>query len=411
MPIELNGVKLSFVLDTGVSRPILFNLANLDSLQIKNTEQSFLRGLGNKGTITAIRSRGNLIKVGEAIAVNRDISMVFDPTINFTSRLGVPVHGIIGYDIFKDFIVEMNYQSKYIRLHKQHSFKKPKSSSWQEVGIEIIKRKPYINGVVYDNSNTIPVKLLIDTGGSDALWLFEGSKQDIKIPEDKYFKDFLGKGLSGPVYGKRSKVNAFSLGDFRLNDVNVAYPDSLYLSIATKIKERNGSVSGNILRRFNLFFDYQSGRLWFKKNSSFKLPFYYNNSGITVEQNGYRVVKEKQTSSRLDSYGRNISDNSKGIDLTDIYRLVLRPSFQVVELRENSNAKHAGVQLGDIILSINGNETSAMSLQEVNSYFYDRKGKMIRLKIERDKEVIVMRFALDDVFQKKEPIVNSIDSN
>ena len=49
MPIELNGVKLSFVLDTGVSRPILFNLVNMDSLQIKNTERAYLRGLGSNG--------------------------------------------------------------------------------------------------------------------------------------------------------------------------------------------------------------------------------------------------------------------------------------------------------------------------------------------------------------------------
>ena len=30
VPIEINGVKLSFVLDTGVSKPILFNLSEND---------------------------------------------------------------------------------------------------------------------------------------------------------------------------------------------------------------------------------------------------------------------------------------------------------------------------------------------------------------------------------------------
>lgn len=49
LPVELNGVQLSFVLDTGVSRPILFNLVNTNSLQIKNTEVSYLRGLGSNG--------------------------------------------------------------------------------------------------------------------------------------------------------------------------------------------------------------------------------------------------------------------------------------------------------------------------------------------------------------------------
>ena len=32
IPVEINGVELSFVLDSGVSRPILFNLTESDSL-------------------------------------------------------------------------------------------------------------------------------------------------------------------------------------------------------------------------------------------------------------------------------------------------------------------------------------------------------------------------------------------
>ena len=38
IPVEINDVKLSFILDTGVSKPILFNFLNIsDSLHIKNT--------------------------------------------------------------------------------------------------------------------------------------------------------------------------------------------------------------------------------------------------------------------------------------------------------------------------------------------------------------------------------------
>ena len=277
MPIELNGVKLSFVLDTGVSRPILFNLVNMDSLQIKNTERAYLRGLGSNGSIQAIKSKGNIIKIGEAIAVNKDVSMVFDPSINFTPRLGEPVHGIIGFDIFKNFVVEINYASKYIELYKPEFFKPKTSSKWNRLSIEVINKKPYLKGKVRLSLEKIPVKLLIDTGSSDALWLFEGSKKNIEVSH---------------VYGRRSKVKSFSVASFTLDKVNVAFPDSIYLSIARNFKQRNGSISGYILKRFNIFFDYNGEQIWIKKNSNFKAPFYYNNSGITLEQRGYRVVKE-----------------------------------------------------------------------------------------------------------------------
>ncbi len=52
IPVEINGVELSFLLDSGVSKPILFNIINLsDSLQIHNVELVYLRGLGSEGSI------------------------------------------------------------------------------------------------------------------------------------------------------------------------------------------------------------------------------------------------------------------------------------------------------------------------------------------------------------------------
>ena len=115
VPIEINGVKLSFVLDTGVSKPILFNLSENDSLDLKNVKTFYLHGLGGDGKVQAIKSSYNKLKIGDAIGLKQDIYVVLDSQINFTSRLGVLVHGIIGYNIFKDFVVEINYRSKYIR--------------------------------------------------------------------------------------------------------------------------------------------------------------------------------------------------------------------------------------------------------------------------------------------------------
>ena len=57
-----------------------------------------------------------MIKIGKAVNVNQEVFVVFDEEINFTPRLGVPIHGIIGYDIFKDFVVEINYSSKSLYL-------------------------------------------------------------------------------------------------------------------------------------------------------------------------------------------------------------------------------------------------------------------------------------------------------
>ena len=79
LPVEVNGVELSFLLDSGVSKPILFNIANhADSLQINHVEIIYLRGLGGEGSIEALKSKHNLFRIGNAINVNQDVFVVFD---------------------------------------------------------------------------------------------------------------------------------------------------------------------------------------------------------------------------------------------------------------------------------------------------------------------------------------------
>lgn len=397
-PVEVNGAKLSFLLDSGVSKPILFNIINIsDSIRINQVESIYLRGLGDGGFIEAFRSKHNIFKLGDAINVNQEIYVIFDESINFTPRLGVPVHGIIGYDIFKDFIVEINYASKYIKLHSPKTFKYKKCKKCQTFDLELNQNKPYINAQVEIHSNQIPVKLLIDSGGSDALWLFESDSLGIYPDEDKFFPDFLGKGLSGSVHGKRTKIHSFSINDFHLNNVNVAFPDSSAISFARKFKERNGSVAGEILKRFNMIIDYNASKITLKKNKNFKLPFHYNMSGIVIEQDGMRVVKEKQDAEAKDSYGKS-SDGIKAISISESYKYLLKPAFLIVELRKNSPAELAGLLIGDIILRINGKEAHHLKMQDINNMLRADVGDLIRLKVDRNGVELDFTFKLKSLF-------------
>lgn len=395
VPVEVNGVTLSFLFDTGVSKPILFNIANIDTLQINNVETVYLRGLGGGEPVEALKSQNNLFKIGNAINFDQDIYVVFDSSINFTPRLGIPVHGIIGFDLFRDFTVEINYSSKYLRLHKPETFVYRKCRKCEQFNLSFYNNKPYINGTVKIGVENLPVKLLIDTGSSDALWLFEEDSLGMKPLNNNYFDDFLGKGLSGSVYGKRTKVKSFSLKSFVLKNVNVAFPDSTSISYARKHEERNGSISGEILKRFNIIMDYKNARITLKKNNKFRSPFRYNKSGIVLEQNGIRVVKEKYFEKPFNNYGKSNEGNAI-INFTELFRLNLKPAFSIVELRKDSPAERAGLLIGDVILSINGKDTYNMKLQDLVEIFSDDDDKLIRLGIERDNKQMRINFRLED---------------
>ena len=403
IPLKINNVTLSFLLDTGVSRPILFNLTERDSLDLKDIQTFYLRGLGGDGKLKALKSSYNRFKIGNAVSTNQDLYVVYDKTINFTSRLGVLVHGIIGYDVFKDFVVEINYNSKYIRLHKPTSFRPKSSKKWKTLPIIIHRRKPYLEAEVTIDSIEKHVKLLIDTGSSDALWLFEDKGAGLIPKKDLVFVDYLGKGLSGSVYGKRSKVKRFALSDFNLKDVNVAFPDSLSINVAKVYKGRNGSIGSGILKRFNLFFDYTNKKLYLKKNGFFREPFTYNNSGIVLEHNGSMFVKEEIDLPAVGAYNSKESRNAVQINFSINYNISLKPMYKIVEVRPSSNAYETGLRVEDILIGINGKQAYNFKLAEITKILHGKTGKSIRLKIEREGEIMVFKFKLDDAFKKNEP--------
>jgi len=401
IPVELNGVELSFVLDTGVSNPILFNLTNIDSVQVKKVETIFLRGLGGGDPLEAVKSKSNHFKIGNAINVNQDIYVVFDKDLNFTPRLGIPVHGIIGSSLFTNFIVEINYSRKYLKLHKPDTYKYKKCKKCETFNLSFYNNKPYLDAEVQIDSLFKPIKLLVDTGSSDAIWLFEDKTLGIKPPDKMYFNDFLGKGLSGNIYGKRSKVKTLKLKKFELNNVNSAFPDSIAISYAKKFTQRNGSICGNLLKRFNLIIDYKNARLTLKKNKNYNTPFYYNRSGIIIEQRGFVVVKEKVASKEANHEAPESSSNIK-ISAVDYYRFTTKPAYTIVDIRKGSPAERVGLLKGDVIVSINGKETYKEELQNVIGYFKSKVGKLINLKIDRNGSILSYQFRLEDVFKQKE---------
>ncbi|OIQ27943.1 MAG: signaling protein [Bacteroidetes bacterium MedPE-SWsnd-G2] len=403
IPVEVNGLKLSFLLDSGVSKPILFNINGVsDTLKMDNVEVFTLRGLGADGSIEALKSKNNFVRVGDAINVHQDIYVVQDESINFAPRLGVPIHGIIGYDLLKDFVVEINYSSKYLRFSNPKTYKYKNCKRCKAFDLTLYKNKPYIDAIVGVHGKDVPVKLLIDSGGSDALWLFNDKEQGLFPHEEMFFADYLGKGLSGDLHGKRSKVNTFSLNDFKLKNVNVAYPDSSSISLARRFKARSGSMSGELLKRFNVIFDYPSKKITLKPNGNFRDPFYYNKSGIVLEQEGLRVVKMKEKPVMVENFGTSTNTgNNLTVYNTAGYSFHIKPAFRIVELRLDSPADKAGLLKDDVILAINNKDTHDLKLQEVNQMFRAEDGKLIKLKVDREGRIMDFQFKLENVFKQK----------
>jgi hypothetical protein len=392
IPVNINGAKLNFLLDTGVEKTILFSLEDTDSLIFNKIEKIKIRGLGIGSSINALKSTENIINIKNYIDKNHEIYIILDNDINFSSQLGIPVHGIIGFEFFSQHFIEINYQRKKIFVYKnKESFSKSKLKRFDQIPIVIESEKPFINALVSLNDNITNTKLLIDTGGSDALWLFENN-ENIKLPP-KYFQDFLGRGFSGNIYGKRSRIEKIKMGSNEIISPTISFPDSLSLKNVTLTNGRNGSIGSEILRRFTILFDYTNKKMYLKKNTDFKDPFNYNMSGIEIQHSGLQLVKEEiPLYTKLAS--TDVTYIAKGEPTSVKYQFSLKPIYEIINVRPDSPAAIAGLKKGDVILKINGSQSFKYKLQQINQLMQSEEGKKITLEIERNKTILKFRFQL-----------------
>ncbi len=399
IPIEVNGAKLSFILDSGVSKPILFNVSDQDSVQLRNVSEITIKGLGGGQPIKGLSSKDNFFRLNEIRNYNQLLYVVLDKEMNFSPSLGIPIHGIIGYDLFRDFVVEINYSAEYIKFHDPEFYKEKENKKSQTLPIAIRRNRAYIDGnIVLGTTKDVPVKLLIDTGSTDAVWLFKDEKKGLGIPEQNY-QDFLGEGLNGSIFGKRTKVNSINIGDFALKEAKAAFPDMETFSTSVVPGNRNGSIGGAILKRFNIVFNYPAKQITLKKNRHFSTPFQYNMSGLQLQHNGVRYIADRIADSR----GFVINSNRKFGDVQILMenqtRLSLVPEIIVSGIRAGSPAELAGLQEGDIILAVNGRRIHSYKLQEVMKMLNEKEGKRIKVLIERYNKDLLFSFVLKKAFK------------
>jgi hypothetical protein len=397
IPIKVNGVELHFLLDSGVEETIMFSMEDKKEVSFYNVEKITLRGLGSENSIEGLKSTNNILEINGLKYLNHLLYIVLDQSFNLSSHIGIPVNGIIGYNFLKSNLVEINYDRKRIVVYKRNNkIKKRLDKKFELVPITIERSKPYLASRIAIESTEIPVKLLIDIGNSDAIWLFENPQKAIVIP-DKNFEDYLGQGFSGDVIGKRAQIGKFAFSKFEFKSPIVAFPDSTSIKNVRMVKDRAGSVGAEILRRFNMVFDYQNQQLFLKKNSNFNSSFNYNKSGVEIQHYGLQWVQETVSLETV-KFGGNVVVENGEVNLSNFkYKFVLKPIYIVANVRKNSPAAISGLQKGDVIVSINQKPGHTFTLEKINSILKSEEENWIHFEVERDSQILKFKFQLLNV--------------
>jgi hypothetical protein len=312
---------------------------------------------------------------------------------SFTTSIGIPIHGILGADFFTDNIVEIQYDTKRIVVYRKETKRFiTKILNYKKIFFNIKDKKPYIPvSISIEEKTQQNLELLVDTGLSDGLWIFE---KELNIENKKYIDDYLGAGIGGSIFGKRVRFNTINFSDYEFREPIISLPDTISFLKKNILNQRDGSVGGEILKRFNVIFNYNKKIMYLEKNNEFYNKFYYNMAGFDVCHNGVDVVEQK-----------NQSDlPNKGIDVTGLiyeyskinFKYILKPGIEISYIRKKSVADKAGLKVNDKIVSINGKRAANYKLSEILEILQKNIDEIVVVEVERKQKIIKVELLLKE---------------
>ena len=350
------SLPLKFILDTGVRTAVLTEKTLTDLLNLPYSRKISIPGAGGKKYVDAFVVNNVTFNVGRIEGKGHALLVLEEDLLQLKNFLGVNVHGILGYELFSRFVIDLNYDKKILTFHDPATYKKKKR--FAEVPIIVEDTKPYLMANLSIRSDTVKGKFMLDTGASHSILLDARSGDEIFVPEPN-ISSILGRGLGGNIEGHVARIDRLWVEEYRFKGPVAIFPNPDNYEISLESNFRNGTFGGGIMSRFRIVFDFVNQKLYVRKGSAFKKPFEFNLSGLVIRADGAYLNE-----------------------------------FAIDDVRDDSAAEQAGLKKGDKIISINGIKTYKMNLDEVVGKLNDKANKRLRLVILRDNELLNIQFKL-----------------
>ncbi|MFY0627348.1 MAG: aspartyl protease family protein [Reichenbachiella sp.] len=276
--VKVNGSpELDYIFDTGDGLAIL-NINKATELGINSGSDETITSA--EGSISGKRVKHNEFLIGGAPIHNVELHET-DLT-HLEISIGKDIDGIIGYDLLKNYIVEMNFDEMFMKLYDPSSYKY--AGAGKAFDIKLTSYIPHISGEsVFANDETIKGEFFVDTGAKatvDFNTPFVGKNKLATKVGDSYI--YLVAGLGKKEYEHhRGKVKSFSFSGFGFEDMPVGLSHADH-GIQNH-KKVAGIIGSGILTKFNMVYDYHSKKMYWEKNGNYDKPFRINSSGLELQ--------------------------------------------------------------------------------------------------------------------------------
>jgi PDZ domain/Aspartyl protease len=234
---------------------------------------------------------------------------------------GIPVDGMVGFELFRRLIVQIDYG------HKVLTFTEPGHASLRNAGVALpfvfYDHLPFVRGRIDD----MPATFDIDTGSRSELDVTSPAvaRYHLRNRYPRGVQAVTGWGVGGPSHSYVVRLHSVTLGNVTVNAPVADLSDAEHGSFSNP--NYDGNIGSGFLKRFVVTFDYGHQTMYLR---------------------------------RIEPPPPDIGD----FDRSGLWINAAKGGYTVTSVSAGSPAAEAGVQVGDVILKLEGRPAKAEDLSD-----------------------------------------------
>ncbi|MDX2218041.1 MAG: aspartyl protease family protein [Burkholderiales bacterium] len=259
------GGRYDFILDTGAPVSVIIDGPATKALKLDTSKARKLGPADNPATPTGVITPGFEFDFGRVKFSDLTAVVIPGQSMPCPERFEkINFQGVIGADLFKRFVVEIDHQRGRVRLFDPKRWTAPAERAGVAVlPLSIRSGHIYTDLSVNLANKPVPVHVHVDTGKNSALALIAGSKPEIRMPEQgepqtACYVSGKSKTLKGaPVNVAFGQSRGHGEAVLQAREVAVSYEEKE----AVGLGNRQGAIGIALLKRYVVTFDYPGKRM------------------------------------------------------------------------------------------------------------------------------------------------------
>ena len=343
IPFELVARHIMLKVKINNSRPLSFVLDTGDKMAIVDAERAKELGLNLQGQIR-VGGAGSEMLAGSFVqgstwtipgleGFSQPVALAL-PLGKLAAKFGHDFDGIIGSDFIKQFVVEVDYRARVIKLHDKDRFSY--AGPGESLPIQLNQQgHPSIEAEITPIGGApIKGKFVLDIGSGAALALYSPFVAEHRLLGSglKTIRAIGAGGAGGRTTGQIGRVSELKIGKFRIaSPITLFSEDKAGAFASTALA---GNIGQQVASKFKVFLDYNRERIILEPTATFNEPFdrAYGGLALSAEDKDYTA-------------------------------------FRITEVLEDSPASEVGLQQNDLIIKVDDKPASEFTLTRLSEMF------------------------------------------